>query len=48
MEYKDNQNMCPKYTGWPRKNATPTINNLKKMRDKIKKLCAVMHIEFFS
>ena len=27
------------YTGWPRKNATPTINNFKKTRDKMKKLC---------
>ena len=36
------------YTGWPRKNATPTINNFKKTREKIKKLCALMCIEFFS
>ena len=39
---------CPRapkvYTGWPRKNATPTINNFKKM----KKLCALMCTEFFS
>ena len=25
------------YTGWPRKNATPTINDFKKTRDKINK-----------
>ena len=36
------------YTGWPRKNATPTINNFKKTMDRIKKLCALMRIEFFS
>ena len=35
-------------TGWPRKNATPTIDNFKKTRGKIKKLCAIMRIEFFS
>ena len=34
------------YTGWPRKNATLTINNLKKTWEKIKKLCTLMHIEF--
>ena len=28
------------YTGWPRKNATLTINNFKKTRDRMKKLCA--------
>ena len=28
------------YTGWPRENATLTINNLKKKRDRMKKLCA--------
>ena len=33
------------YTGWPRKNATPTINNFKKKRDKMEKLCALMHIK---
>ena len=28
------------YTGWPRKNATLTIDNFKKTRDRMKKLCA--------
>ena len=36
------------YTGWPRTNATPTINNFKKTRDRLKKLCALMRIKFFS
>ena len=36
------------YTGWPRKNATLTINNFKKTRDRIKKLCALLRIKFFS
>ena len=27
------------YTGWPRKNATPTINDFKKTKDRINKLC---------
>ena len=27
------------YTGWPRKNATPTINKVKKTRGKMKKSC---------
>ena len=35
------------YTGWPRKNATPTINNFKKTRDRMKKLCALLRVEFF-
>ena len=35
-------------TGWPRKNATLTINNFKKRRDRMKKLCALLRIEFFS
>ena len=35
------------YTGWPRKNTTPTINNFKKTRDRMKKLCALWRIEFF-
>ena len=35
------------YTGWPRKNATPTINYLKKTRDRINKLYALLHIKFF-
>ena len=37
-----------KNTGWPRKNATLTINNFKKTRDRIKKLCALLRIKFFS
>ena len=36
------------YTGWPRKNATLTINNFKKTRDRMKELCALLHIKFFS
>ena len=36
------------YTGWPRKIATLTIKNVKKTRAKMKKLCALMRIEFFS
>ena len=36
------------YTGWPRKNATLScINNFKKTRDRMKKLCALLHIKFF-
>ena len=35
------------YTGWPRKNATPTVNNFKKTRDRMKNLCALLHIKFF-
>ena len=35
------------YTGWHRKNATPTINNSKKTRDRMKKAGALMHIKFF-
>ena len=36
------------YTGWPRKNAyTLTINNFKKTRDRMKKLCALLRIKFF-
>ena len=35
------------YTGWPRKNATPTINYFKKTRDIISKLCALLRIKFF-
>ena len=34
-------------TGWPRKNATLTINNLKKMRTEWKKLCALLRVKFF-
>ena len=36
------------YTGWPKKNATLTINNFKKTRDRMKKLCALSRIQFFS
>ena len=36
------------YTGWPKKNATFTINNFKKTRDRMKKLCALSRIKFFS
>ena len=36
------------YTGWPRKNATLTINNFKKTKDRMNKLCALLRIEFFS
>ena len=32
-------------TGWPRKNATLRINNLKKTRDRMKKLCGLLRIE---
>ena len=35
------------YTGWPRKNATPTIYDLKKTRDRINKLCPLLRIQFF-
>ena len=35
------------YTGWPKKNATLTINNFKKTRDIMKK-CALSRIKFFS
>ena len=35
------------YTGWPRKNATHTINNFKKTRDRMKKLSALLRIKFF-
>ena len=36
------------HKGWPRKNATLTINNFRKMGDRMKKLCALLHIKFFS
>ena len=36
------------YTGWPRKNATLTINNLKKTGDRMKKLWALLRMKFFS
>ena len=39
---------APCYTGWPRKNATLTINNFKKRRDRMKKLCALLRIKFFT
>ena len=35
------------YTGWPRKNATLTINNFKKTTDRMNKLCALLCIKFF-
>ena len=35
------------YTGWPRKNATLTINNFKKTRDRMKKLCTLLRIKIF-
>ena len=34
--------------GGPEKNATPTINNFKKTRDRMKKLYALLRIKFFS
>ena len=36
------------YTGWPRKNATLTINNFKKTKDRMKKLCALLRMKFLS
>ena len=36
------------YTGWPRKNATLTINNFKKTRDRMKKLDVLLRIKFVS
>ena len=33
--------MYSTYTGWPKKNATLTINNFKKTRDRMKKLCSL-------
>ena len=33
------------YTGWSKKNATLTINNFKKTRDSMKKLCALLRID---
>ena len=36
--------LCVSHTGWPRKNAIPTINYFKKTRDKINKLCALWKI----
>ena len=41
-------NICPHNTGWPRKNATLMINNFKKTKDRMKKLCALLRIKFFS
>ena len=35
-------------TGCPRENATLMINNLKKTKDRMKKVCALLHIKFFS
>ena len=36
------------YTGWPRKNATLTINNFKKRENRIKNLYALLRIQFYS
>ena len=36
-----------RYTGWPRKNATHTINNFKKTRDRMKKVCTLLCVKFF-
>ena len=36
------------YTGWPKKNATLTIKNFKKTRDRMKKNCALLRIKFCS
>ena len=36
------------YTGWAGKNATLTINNFKKTRDRMKQLCALLRIQCFS
>ena len=36
------------YTGWPRKNAAITINNFKKTRDRMKKLCTLYCTKLFS
>ena len=33
-----------KYTGWPKKNATLTINNFKKTRNRLKNLCASLFV----
>ena len=35
------------YTGWPRRNATITINDFKKTRHRINKLCPLLRIKFF-
>ena len=35
------------YTGWPRKNATLTIDDFKKTRHRINKLCPLLRIKFF-
>ena len=35
-------------TGWPRKNATLTINDFSKLRDRINKLCPLLRIKLFS
>ena len=40
--------MKRRYTGWPKRNATLTINYFKKTRDRMKKLCALLRIKFFS
>ena len=33
-------------TGWPRKNATLKINDFKKTRDRINKVCPLLRIQF--
>ena len=38
--------LITEYTGWPRKNATLTINDFKKTRDRINKLCPLLRIKF--
>ena len=40
-------NLILSYTGWPRKNATLTINDFKKTRNRINKLCPLLRIKFF-
>ena len=45
MEFHEKNN---NYTGWPRKNATLTINNFKKLSNRMKKVCALLRIGFFS
>ena len=35
------------YTGWPQKNATLSINDFKKKRNRINKLCPLLGIKFF-
>ena len=37
----------PIYTGWPKKNVTPTINDFKRTSDRMKKLCALLCVNVF-